>query len=58
MQGMKRKAGAKRLAVSLRTLDRLLAGGQLPFVRVGRAVVILESDLLALARRGRTRGRP
>jgi len=39
---------AQRLRVSLRTLDRLLAEGCLPRVRLGRRVVVLEGDLEAL----------
>jgi excisionase family DNA binding protein len=36
---------AERLAVSPRTVKRVLASGELPVVRLGRAVRIREEDL-------------
>ena len=40
-----RQETARRLALSLRAVDNLLAGGQLPFFKLGRAVRIDPGDL-------------
>lgn len=40
-----RHEAARRLALSLRATDNLLAGGQLPFYKLGRAVRIDPADL-------------
>jgi excisionase family DNA binding protein len=45
---------AKRLAVGVRMIERLIASGQLPAVRVGRYVRIDPADLAAFLERGRT----
>lgn len=43
-----RAEAADELAISLRSIDRLLADGSLPRVRLGRRVVLLDQDLDAL----------
>ena len=42
-----RKEAAKLLGISERTVDALLAKGELPKVRIGRGVRILQDDILA-----------
>jgi excisionase family DNA binding protein len=55
MRLMSRHEAAASLRISLRTLDRLVAAGALPVVRLGRRVVIREDDLENLVERRRVR---
>lgn len=50
-----RDEAARRLGVSVRTIDRYISGGQLPAHRLpgGRLIRIKENDLQALAESGR-----
>lgn len=48
MNVLTRPRAASALSISLRSLDRLLASGELPRVRIGRRVVVLQSDVEAL----------
>jgi len=48
-----RQGAARYLGIKLRTLDALLASGELPCSRIGRRVVILYDDLDALLERGK-----
>ena len=41
-----REDASKRLSVGLRTLDRYLDSGEIPFLRIGRTVRIKASDLV------------
>jgi excisionase family DNA binding protein len=43
---------AKQLSLSERTLRRMIAGGDLPAVRLGRAVRIRQEDVFHLVRAG------
>ncbi|MCA9610952.1 MAG: excisionase family DNA-binding protein [Myxococcales bacterium] len=43
-----RTKAAEKLAVSIATLDRLIAAGTLPAIRLRRRVLILESDVTLL----------
>ncbi len=53
-RGATNRAGAARyLGIKQRTLDALLATGELPCSRIGRRVVILYDDLDALLLRGK-----
>ena len=43
---------AKQLSLSERTLRRMIAGGDLPAVRLGRAVRIRQEDVFHIVRAG------
>ena len=49
-----RRIAANRLGVSIRTIDGLLASGQLRCVRILKRVLIPESEILRVARHGAT----
>lgn len=54
MQGlMSRESAAEYLGISTRTLDRLRAGGELAYVKLGGKIAYLEDDLVAYIRRQR-----
>lgn len=57
MLALRRHEAAKRIGISLRALDKLIASGALPVVRVGRRVVVLPADVDAFlnARRSTTK---
>jgi excisionase family DNA binding protein len=50
------KEAAARLAVSVRTLWRMIAAGELPVVHVRRCACVAESDLLAYVQRNKRKG--
>jgi excisionase family DNA binding protein len=42
-----RKALQKRVPLSLRTLDRAMAEGELPYLKIGNRVLVKEADIAA-----------
>ena len=55
---LNRKDAGSQLAVSLRTVDELISSGNLPVVRLGRAVRIRQSAIDYLIEANETRRNP
>jgi len=50
---MSRRAAASRLSVSVQTVAKLIANGDLPITRIGRRVLVSELDVQSLVNKRR-----